>query len=84
MKIVEDDRILPTHGEIIAIVAFSLQLFTNLSESHPEKCNDYIEKVLKKIVSLILGLAVIPTFGKKVKKEGYGERMMSNEARWKI
>lgn len=37
-------------------------------EEHPEKCAAHFDVVMTKVVSLILGLAAIPTFGKKAVK----------------
>jgi hypothetical protein len=68
LVLVQDERILPSQGELIAIVAFSLDLFSTLMDQHPEKCAPHIDLVMTKVVSLILGLAAIPTFGKKVPK----------------
>lgn len=65
MQIIRDERILPTHGEIIAIVAFSIELFTNLYDAYPTACAPNVETVVKKVQALILSFAQIPTFGKK-------------------
>ena len=43
-------------------------LFSNLLDQHPDKCAAHLDVVMTKVVSLILGLAAIPTFGKKAAK----------------
>jgi hypothetical protein len=68
LTLIQDERILPIHGELIAIVAFSLDLFSNLLDEHPDKCGPHLDAVMTKVVSLILELDSIPTFGKKVPK----------------
>jgi hypothetical protein len=50
LTLVQDERIQPSHGELIAIVAFSLDLFSTLMNQHPEKCAPHIDLVMTKIV----------------------------------
>jgi uncharacterized membrane protein YgcG len=66
LAIINDERIKTDNGELIAIVAFSLELFTRLFELFPTKCQEHMQTVVNKVKVLLLELAAVPTFGKKL------------------
>jgi hypothetical protein len=66
LSIVNDQRINTDNGELIAIVAFSLELFARLFELYPNKCQPHMETMVTKVSVLINELAAVTTFGKKL------------------
>jgi len=65
LSIVNDDRVKTENGELIAIIAFSMELFSRLFELFPNKCQPHLEKIVNKVSDLIQELASVSTFGKK-------------------
>lgn len=45
-----------------------LDIFSTLLAEYPDKCEPHLELVIQKVVSLILALVAIPTFGKKAER----------------